>query len=273
MSDNDWMDINCLATAQRMDAIAFDGIENSNIRPEPSIYEDWRGAAQQVECRSRKLKAAADDLAAKWRSQGQKAVFLGEFAIAGCYPNSTHKKCRVIDCAVDGEEGPVVIDGITCMRHKFCSTNGVDAEIRGFLDDADSSAVGGERIDKSYAMALSLFQMKSAMSLFLRGKLTLSDVCDWTMLKQRHVYDIDAIALDEHTKQYGMNRFVHCMNHIADYIVLGASQQLNADDQLMLNDILGDERMSSWRRYRLFTEWSWGRCLWRCVKDALRLKL
>lgn len=265
MSDNDWLEINYLGTAQRMNAIVFDGMENSNVRPDSPIYEDWKGSAQQVEYISRKRQDVAQDLAAQWSGNGRKFFFIGEYALAKCYPNPMQKQCRVIDCAVDGEEGSIDNGGITCKCHNFSSAAGVDAEIRGFLDAAASSSVGDKRIDTQYAMALSLFQMKSAMSLFLRGKLTLSDICDWTMLKHRHVYDIDAIALEDHTKQYGMNRFVHSMNHIADYISLDSDHLLNADDQLMLNDILGCARMSRWRRFRTFTDWSWGRCAWRCL--------
>lgn len=274
-----WEDVMNLASSQGVLAIAFDALEKlpSECRPGMDTLMDWLGQVSYMEELYNQHKAAIEELARFYDSNGIKMMLLKGYGLSKNYPKSNHRPVGDIDIynfgswqfadqMIHSQRGIEVDDshehhtvftfkGISVENHyDFINTKSqkYNSKYEKYLREivANEDMIPEKEIENLYYPSPqfnSLFLIRHAAGDFAASGMSLRQMLDWLLFVKKYHDQIDWVKAYGIYRIFNLNRFVTSLNAIGvKYLGFDASifPEIETDDILferILNDILSPE--------------------------------
>lgn len=268
-----WSDVVSLAVSQRLEAVAFDGLQcsPSYVASLPkSVKMRWIGQCMAEEKRYAIQKNAERELAASLKKVGIHTYVLKGEVVSECYPKPEHRRSVDLDCWLGGpedvwEKGNLLVEklgyevkrdyyknstwllpGLTAENHRWLTPFRGNKRLMALekllqkLLREDSACDKFEETEllRPPVMVSALFLIEHAYSHFLHEGLNWRHILDWSMFSRKHHDDIDWQQFESWIDVFGFRRFYDSYVSLGRLIVGAITETDLTDlDKVMLADV------------------------------------
>lgn len=257
----DWKELQSLASAQGVMAIAWDGLQKlittgklpDRLHPEKKLKLQWAYNVMKIEKQYAQQLSAIDKLGKFYSKHGIPMMVLKGYGLSLNYPVPSHRPCGDIDIWLYGKQPQAdallqserrievdvdkhhhtvfYFDGVMVENHyDFLNVHShiSNREIEHCLQElamlhGETIEIDGHTIYLPPVDFNALFLLRHAAAHFAAAKINLRHVIDWGMFVRRYHSQIDWTVLEQTAEQQNMHQFLHCMNALCiDYLGITA---------------------------------------------------
>lgn len=241
-----WAEAYRQATGQGVLALAWDGVQRSG--PDHAALPrrlrlQWALNTERIECRYRRQRAVAAELAERFRAGGLRTVVLKGLAVSAWYPRPDHRPAGDLDCYLMGrsDEGDriareagaevrcdfykhshIVYKGLTVENHRYCTAirgsrraKEFERELQRVLAEGGTTRIDDTPLEAPSELFQALFLTHHALGHFLSEGIALRHLCDWTVLLRKGGDRIEWSRFAELASRYGQLPFADAMTRLA----------------------------------------------------------
>lgn len=241
-----WAEAYRMAAEQGVLAIAWDGVQrlgaDHSTLPR-RLRLQWALNTERIECRYRRQKAVAAELAERFREEGLRTVVLKGLAVSACYWRPEHRPAGDFDCYLMGrsDEGDriarkagaevrcdfykhslIIYKGLTIENHRYCTAirgsrraKKFERELQRVLAEGGTTRIDDTPLEAPPDLFQALFLTHHALGHFLSEGIALRHLCDWAVLLRTCADRIDWPHFAELGRRYGLLPFADAMTRLA----------------------------------------------------------
>ena len=240
----------------------------------------WIGNMMAQEKRYNANYLAAKDLSELYDAHDIWTYVLKGISIAQLYPVPSHRFSCDLDCflypkkeMMDAYElgnslvnargcnidtdyykhSVFAYNGLTVENHRYCCsvkrskrTRELEYYLENLLNNYTPQYINDTKLALPPQMFQALFMIEHANGHFLYSKMSMKNICDWAMMRRAFKETLDWNEFDKQCRRFGLDKFIDCMNHLADYMIgLCSYKDLLPIERRVLKDTIKDTHLSS----------------------------